>query len=553
LNALPRFWSGALRAKFWLALTSDPRSALAGLYWFARRRRVRGWSQLLVAAAESPDAYRQWTISGEPQLFADFERRHAETAQAAVAVLLVVDEQCQTEQVAQSVRSLHAAFGADIAIFSTAAVAGCETVGRQGVTDVATSRGLDWLLPVLAGDMVSPRLGEIFPRAAAMAGDAALMFWDEDALSAGGARCDPWIKPGWDPLLFGQLPGLAGASAVRVGRLPTAASLLTGRDDLERLLLGIATEPGSGTPVHVPLVLTHRSDRTRLKPDHEPKTLPLPRACPKISILVPTRDQPELLAGCLRGIQETSYPGEIELILIDNGSVDPDALRLIASVHEQPAARVIRDDGPFNFSRLNNQAAAAATGEFLCFLNNDVEPVGPDWLTAMVHHASGQDVGAVGALLLYPDGTIQHAGVAVGVGGAAGHIQKGAHPDDDRFWTWHRVSREVTAVTAAAMVVRKSSFLEVGGFDEAAFPVAFNDVDLCLRLKRAGLRNIFAAEARLVHHESRSRGEDVSPEQVRRFRQELHALQDRWQTQSFVDRHYSPSFSRLVGRCVLTP
>jgi GT2 family glycosyltransferase len=267
--------------------------------------------------------------------------------------------------------------------------------------------------------------------------------------------------------------------------------------------------------------------------------------------MIPTRDRADLLGTCLSALERLTYPGETELLIIDNGTIDPEALALIEDAKQAPAVRLIRDGGGFNFSRLNNMGATAATGEFLCLLNNDVEAVDGEWLTHLVRQAARPGIGAVGALLLYPTGKIQHAGVAIGIGGAAGHVQKGVHPATQKFRTWHAVTREVSAVTAAAMVVRKNVFIEAGGFDEDAFAVAFNDVDLCLRLKRKGYRNLFVAEAKLIHHESESRGDDRLKRNAPRFAAELTHLQARWATQNASDPHFSPLFSRQVEQCVL--
>jgi GT2 family glycosyltransferase len=399
---------------------------------------------------------------------------------------------------------------------------------------------------------VSPQLGDCLQRFLAGHDAAVLAYWDEDRLDPRG-RESPWIKPDWDPLLFGQLGGLAGSAAVRLGTFRHALGRSAiDADAVELLLMQVAAE-APGSAAHIPLVLTHRSAANVPRSDR--RTADLPRAdfqWPKVSILLPTRDRPDLLSACLAGIERTHYPGPLELVVIDNGSADRRALELLEHA-ERNGAKVLREPGPFNFSRLNNRATACATGEVLCFLNNDVEPLTDDWLSRMVVHALDASVGAVGALLLYPSGRIQHAGVAIGLGRAAGHVQIGVNPDDRRFWTWHQVSRRVSAVTAAVMVVRKEAFLAVGGFDEEAFPVAFNDVDLCLRLDRAGLRNIFVAEARLTHRESESRGDDRRPEHAERFAAELRRLQERWRTEDFTDPYFNPLFSRLTGRCTLAP
>ena len=417
----------------------------------------------------------------------------------------------------------------------------------------------DWILPLLEGDLLSGQTDEIVQRAMLDSADAALIYWDEDVIER-GQRSDPWIKPGWDDLLFSRLGGLAGASVVSLAAAREAAKglpeLKFNRDGLECLLRGIARSAPQRV-THLPLVLTHRSESTRLPKTLEsalssegPSIQALP--LPKVSVIVPTRDRADLLAACMKGISATNYRGQLEVILVDNGTVESQALGIIEE-QEALGAKVLRDDGPFNFSRLNNAAVEIATGEFLCFLNNDVEPLDPEWLNLMMEYAVDGRSGAVGALLLYPSGRIQHAGVVVGMGGAAGHIEKGVRPDERRHRTWHAVTREVSAVTAAVMVVRKSSFESVGGFDETAFPVAFNDVDLCLRLKNSGLRNIFVAEARLLHRESESRGNDRRPERAGKFAAELRALQQRWGTERFEDPHFSPQFVRATEQCVLAP
>ncbi|NUR45077.1 MAG: glycosyltransferase [Sphingomonas sp.] len=383
------------------------------------------------------------------------------------------------------------------------------------------------------------------------AGDDRLVYWDEDRIEA-GTRCDPWVKPDWDPLLFRTLGGLVGASAFPLEAMGGVASSVSDvpiePGAIERLLLDIAQ---TSRPKHIPLILSHRRERAAAMKGGA-AIPPAPAKWPSVSIIIPTRDKAELLAACLNGIDQTDYPGPIQIVVVDNGSSNLEALKLIESLTEDPRALVLRDDGPFNFPRLNNLAASVAEGELLCLLNNDVEPLDREWLTRLVRYAVQDGVGAVGAQLVYPSGRIQHAGVVVGLGGAAGHLQKGVHPDEERFWTWHAVTREVSALTAAVLVVKKKDYVEVDGFDED-FAVAFNDVDFCLRLKQRSLRNIYVADVRLLHRESESRGNDRSPVQVRRFADELARLQERWGTEDYFDPHFSPLFSRLVERCVLAP
>lgn len=542
----PRFGSKRFREILIPALRGKPITALAAMYWFVTRRRVRGWGRLLIAASQAPYDYQRWTAGGEKRAMAEFRDAHASRADGIRVVAVVIPDSGSESDVNRSIESARVGLGEEVAVASTISdVAGLQQLARED--DQA------WLLPILAGDQVSPMLGDILRR---LPPDVStLAYWDEDRIEPSG-RSDPWIKPDWDPVLFGQLNGLGGASVVRAAAFPDVVGQLgdgaPNRKNLERILKGIARV---GRPTHIPLVLTHRSERNALRRDLHVGTRSGDASVdlPSISVVIPTRDRPDLIAACLRGLERTEYPGSLELIIIDNGTRDPEALQLLDRVSKELDARVIRDDREFNFSRLNNSAASAAGKEFLCFLNNDVECIDDDWLKVMVSHALADDVGAVGAQLLYPSGRIQHAGVAIGLGGAAGHVQKGVDPWSNRFWTWHAVTRQVTAVTAAAMVIRKSRFLEVGGFDETAFPVAFNDVDLCLRLTQAGYTNIYVAEARLLHRESESRGDDRARANATRFAKELSHLQQRWQTRGYIDPHFSPLFSRAVEPCVLAP
>lgn len=519
----------------------------------ATGRRMRGWSRLMVAASAAPLNYLRWIRQGEMRALANFRRRHPRAGDAPSVIVLLLDKVGHSNALTITVRSVRGALDA-ARVYS-----GSEAEGvpaglpqrnlRAALIALAERHPGAWLLPLFAGDEVSPALGDILARLSSE-GDAALVYWDEDRLCT-GRREDPWVKPHWDPLLFGAIGGLVGASALPID---VAIQSIDAVEDspiepisVHRLLFRIAERK---TPKHIPLILTHRGLDGRL--NLLPASASSPPTWPSVSIIVPTRDKAELLAACLEGIARTDYPGPIQTIIVDNGSREPAALELIRRSVEDPSTLAIRDEGEFNFSKLNNAAAAVADGDVLCLLNNDVEPISPAWLTELVRFAVQDNVGAVGAQLLYPSGRIQHAGVAIGIGGAAGHVQKGVDPADERFWTWHAVTREVSAVTAAVMVVRKSVFAEVGGFDED-FAVAFNDVDFCLRLKERGLRNIYVAEVRLLHRESESRGNDRSPVQARRFAGELARLQARWGTEDYSDPHFSPLFSRLVERCVLAP
>jgi GT2 family glycosyltransferase len=192
-----------------------------------------------------------------------------------------------------------------------------------------------------------------------------------------------------------------------------------------------------------------------------------------------------------------------------------------------------------------------ARGDYLCFLNNDIEMPAPGWLAPMVAQAQRADVGAVGARLLYPDGSVQHAGVVLGVGGGAGHAHRYLRAGDPGYFDRARLPQFVSAVTAGCLVVAREKFLAVGGFDETVFRVAFNDVDLCLKLNARGWQTLYEPRATLVHHESKSRGLDLTPAKRARFEGELAALKTRWRTDRGSDPFHHPQLSRFSEQFVV--
>ncbi len=260
---------------------------------------------------------------------------------------------------------------------------------------------------------------------------------------------------------------------------------------------------------------------------------------PKVSLIIPTRDGADVLATCIRSIRtRTRYPN-YEIIIIDNGSVEDKTKQLFAELANDSAIRILPRPEPFNFSKLNNAAAREATGDILGFINNDIEVTHEDWLDQMVALAVRPDAGCVGAKLLYPDGRIQHAGIVVGLGGVAGHGHRFAGKEEPGYLNRLRCVQNVSAVTAACLLVRRAVFDKVGGFDES-LTVAFNDVDFCLRVRDAGYLNLWTPFAELIHHESVSRGRDLTPRKAKRFADEYAAMQRRWGAALLNDPYYSP-------------
>jgi O-antigen biosynthesis protein len=268
-----------------------------------------------------------------------------------------------------------------------------------------------------------------------------------------------------------------------------------------------------------------------------------------VSIIIAFRDRVDLLRDCVRSVLESIADTDVEIILVDNRSEATSVKAAGELLSEDGRIRMHAYDKPFNYSAINNHAAREAVGEYLLFLNNDTRVVCKDWLKRMLELADRTDVGAVGARLLYPDDTIQHAGVILGPNLAV-HAFSGFSQDDPLFVEYGSKVREWGAVTAACMMTRRDVFLELGGFDETNFPVAYNDVDYCLRLRKGkGLKTMMAPDAILYHFESASRGSDVlakftNPLRYRQFRREQRALRDKWGREIDSDPYYDGRFLR---------
>jgi GT2 family glycosyltransferase len=266
---------------------------------------------------------------------------------------------------------------------------------------------------------------------------------------------------------------------------------------------------------------------------------------PLVSVIVPFKDEPALLTQCVESVCEAPGYDRFEMVLVDNGSVLPETATLLDQLSENPRVTLLEEPGPFNWSTINNGAAAASRGDLLLFMNNDVEATTPGWLLPMVEHAQRAEVGAVGARLLYPNRTIQHAGVVVGMSDAAAHVLQDLPEDHPGYLTWAFMTRNCSAVTGACMMTARSLFDELGGF-AADLPVAFNDIDYCLRLRARGRLVVYTPLAELVHHESRTRGHTDDAVELPRF-------QARWaETIAAGDPYHNPNLSYWRPWCPLT-
>ena len=427
-------------------------------------------------------------------------------------------------------------------------------------------------------DLLAPHALAAFAAAFAARPEAAAAYSDEDTIDARGRRSAPLFKPDLDPERLLAQNYVNHAFAVRLDLLRRLGGLRPGLEGVQDhdLVLRVL-DSGEGPVVHIPQVLYHwrvfpggrtfsqsrkpQIDqlRARLVQDrlqgagaqawpgpngHVIVERALPDPEPALTAIIPTRDRPGLLEACVAGLlEQTDYPA-LRLLIVDNGSRTPRALQVLERLAAQPRIEVLRIDAPFNFAALNNAAARRTDARLLAFVNDDVMVVEPGWLKAMASLALAADVGAVGAKLFYPDGRIQHAGIVLGLGpqAVAGHEFRGAPGDSPGPQNRLLVNREASAVTAACMVVERSKFLAVGGFDEAAFGVAFNDVDLCLRLRRAGWRTIFTPQARLMHLESATRGPEKA-ETSGRFAGEVARMRERWGAELAADPFYNPNLT----------
>ncbi|MBV9976388.1 MAG: glycosyltransferase family 2 protein [Hyphomicrobiales bacterium] len=434
-----------------------------------------------------------------------------------------------------------------------------------------------------AGDILAPHALASMADAVNRHSDADIFYSDEDKIDSLGRRYEPWFKPDWNPEL---LRGQDYISHFGVFRMKHVRALLRPNQselNVQDWNVRLASS-GSSRVVHVPHILCHRLDTMNsnslfLALMQGPAALQGPTSTqgeiaasespenptiagtkmlramseasvdrqagsqwPRVSVIIATRDRTDLLAQCLQGLWErTEYP-DIEILIADNDSSQPKTVTFFAEVKKR-GVRVVSCPGPFNHSKINNRAARHASGDVLLLLNNDVEMLEPGWLKAMIGHLFSPDVAAVGAKLLYPDGTLQHGGVVLGMLGVAGHVHLGASIDSPGYRERLRLAQDVSCVTAACIAVRRSVFEEVGGFDEDRLAVDFNDVDLCIRIRQAGHRIIWTPHAALVHHESKSRGSPKEKVNQERLNRAAACMRQRWGSLLDRDPFWNPNLS----------
>jgi GT2 family glycosyltransferase len=386
--------------------------------------------------------------------------------------------------------------------------------------------------------------------------DLQWLYSDEDRIDADDRRSNPYFKPDWNPELLASGNYIGAFAAFRTGSLQRADGLRAGfADPWHALYLRCAECVPDAAISHIPSILWHRvgpapavadvagAEAVRQymrsqSPDADIAVQPqpdggyrvqwaLPQPTPKISLIIPTRDRLELLKPCVRSILERTTWPDYEIVIVDNGSTEARTRVWLADIACDARVRILDYNQPFNYSAINNVAVRGCEGELVCLLNNDVEVITPDWLQEMAGYALQDGVGAVGAMLYYPNNTIQHAGVVLGMHGVADHRYAGRTRGFRGQGSRGRRAQNLSAVTGACLMVRRPVYEQAGGLNEF-LTVAFNDVDFCLRLRARGYRNVWTPWAELYHHESASRGRDESPRRKARYAAEIGYMREHW-------------------------
>lgn len=437
-----------------------------------------------------------------------------------------------------------------------------------------------WIALLDHDDELPPHALYLVSKAIIQHPDARVIYSDEDKIDEVGQRFDPYLKPDWNPDLFlsqNMISHLGVYSTDLVRAVGGFRKGYEGSQDYDLALRCIETL-GPHQILHIPHVLYHwraiEGSTARAKGEKSYASIAGGRALedhlmrtgvrnavvhaadhgyrvqrmvnatsePKVSLVIPTRDRVDLLKMCVQSILEKTDYDNYEIIVVDNQSVDPATHDYFDEIRRNPKVRIIEYDEPFNYSLMNNVAVASTNGEIVGLINNDIEVIEGCWLREMVSQAMRPEIGAVGAMLYYPNDTIQHAGVVLGIGGVANHAYVGKPRGYSGQMSRALLIQNLSAVTAACLLIRRETFDLVGGLD-ARLQVAFNDVDFCLRVREQGYRNLWTPYAALYHHESASRGYEDTPAKHDRFMREVMFVNSRWGDQLKVDPAYNPNLT----------
>ena len=411
--------------------------------------------------------------------------------------------------------------------------------------------------------------------------EADFIYSDEDKVDEQNVHKDPFFKPDWCPDSFLARMYTCHLGVYRRSLVEEVGNFRLGFEGSQDYDLVLRVTEQTDKIFHIPDVLYHwriHSRSTAAKSNVKPYAADAARKAlnqailrrgepgkvttrsnfpgvytvryqikqPKlVSIIIPTKDLADTLDVCLKSIFSKTTYKNYEVIVIDNGSTEKKTARCLESWQQQQPKQFnyYPYDVPFNYSQINNYGVEQARGEYLLFLNNDIEVISKDWLEGMVEQAQRPSIGAVGSLLLYPDDTIQHAGVVLGIGGVAGHSHKHLHVSQSGYISQAVSTNNYSAVTGACMMCRREVFESVGGFEEK-LAIAFNDVDLCLKIARRGYRNIYLPHVMLYHYESKSRGYENTPAKQARFAREINYMRQTWGQICDRDPCYNPNLTK---------
>lgn len=410
--------------------------------------------------------------------------------------------------------------------------------------------------------------------------DAAIIYSDEDKIDTEGNRSDPYFKTDWNIYLFRSHNMISHLGVYRRSLVSQVGGFRVGMEGSQDydLALRCIEQVSADQICHIPKVLYHwriHPGSTAMSGDEKPYAqiageralnehlqrignigraelldfgmyrihYDMPVDEPLVSLIIPTRNAAGLVKHCIESIHGKTIYRNYEIILVDNGSDDPEAIKYFEFLATIPGMRVIRDESQFNYSAINNNAVRSARGELIGLINNDIEVINPEWLGEMVSLALQPGAGAIGARLWYPNETLQHGGVLIGPLKLAGHAHRNLMKGHHGYFGRASLIQGVSAVTAACLVVKKSIFEEVGGLNEKELKVAFNDIDLCLKIKAAGYQNIWTPHADLYHHESATRGLEDTLEKIERFSSEVKYMQRVWKSVIDHDPAYNPNLT----------
>ena len=551
---------------FLLCLRHNPLVALNALLTRLRGKRLRAINMLRNATRGWPIIYQIWQSKIETRQICELRSRTRLKNKHEIVIYIIASHRSTREDIDISINSIPQSLSCENIVIAYSNTDyddnHCLNVIKimcKNISDIMNhlvmNKKFKSAIFLEAGDIIAPFSIDAYSMAFNDNPDALLVYADEDIINKKMIRIDPWFKPEWNWDQFLCQDYISGAFAVSLSSLNIDQKSIETKTismNCSSIAYAILINKPKANVLHIPLILCHRSIKHAqhrhttqeyilrefygsyleigpARPGTFKIDWPIPSDKPHITVIIPTRDRLALLKTCLESLNRTLYDS-FDIIVIDNESVEKDTIEYLTELKSNKKFSVIHYSGEFNFAEMNNLAAQSARGEVIIFVNNDIEFIDGHWMENMVGHAIRDEIGAVGAKLLYPDRKIQHAGVAIGLGGAAGHMYKMLPDDDAGDHFAPHVQRTVSAVTAACMAIVKHKFQAVGGFDGSNFAVAFNDVDLCLRLEAAGFKNFYTPHAVAIHYESQSRGNDLEKRNIQRYRAELTTLQRRWRT-----------------------